>query len=120
MLALAVLWVYSMGMTTQRMTHGIAFTECPECGMAIGTHGLARHREQAHNVAPSTKGSKPKALTTGAASVLRKAIELGTITAADHPVADIAAPGLIRAGFLTDNGDGSFTVTEAGRARLTK
>lgn len=38
---------------TQRMTHGISFTKCPECLMPVGSRGLARHREQAHDVAPA-------------------------------------------------------------------
>jgi hypothetical protein len=102
---------------TQREIHGISFTECPECSQPVGQRGLARHREQAHGVAPTSKGRKPKALTTAAASMLRKAIELGTITAADV-LTTVAAPGLVRSGYLIDNGDGSFTVTDAGRARL--
>lgn len=106
-------------MTTQREVHGIRFIYCPECNIGIGVRGLARHREKIHGVAPATTGStrKPKALTTAAASMLRKAIKMGTITAADVLTA-VPADGLIRAGFLTANTDGSWTVTSAGVARL--
>jgi hypothetical protein len=93
----------------QRMAHGIDFTSCPECNVPTGTRGLARHRTQAHGVAPAVKGRKPKALTTAEASALRKAIAEGSI-----PTATIGFGLLLKAGFVTATGH----VTVAGRARL--
>lgn len=46
-------------MTSQRMAHGVQFTECPECGQSIGVRGLASHRAAAHGVVPVASKAKP-------------------------------------------------------------
>lgn len=43
---------------TQRESDGVRFHQCPECGVPQGQRGMARHREQAHGVAPMVKGAK--------------------------------------------------------------
>lgn len=48
------------------MRDRVAFTYCPECSVAIGTQGLARHRFAKHGVEPQTQkpaSSKLRRLT---------------------------------------------------------
>jgi hypothetical protein len=97
----------------------VNFQDCPECGVAYGIQGMARHRKQAHGVTPAVRGAaKPKALTTGSASALRCLIANTTATAADV-LAPTALDTLVKAGFATKSGE-TYTVTEAGIARLSR
>jgi hypothetical protein len=70
---------------TQRMTHGISFTKCPECLMPVGSRGLARHREQAHDVAPAA-GRRQAAARSRARKMVR---HYGTPAAALAALAQI-------------------------------
>lgn len=83
---------------TQRETHGVSFHNCPECGVNYGTRGMARHRKQAHGVAPATTGSKAKAtkgLTSRQITLLAK-LQEGPV--ASDTLTDIPAQGLERKG----------------------
>jgi hypothetical protein len=84
---------------TQRQAHGIQFSSCPECQIPIGVRGLARHREQAHGVAPATTGkgkpAKVKGLTARQQSLLTR-LQEGPV--ASDTLTDIPAEGLERKG----------------------
>lgn len=80
---------------TQRETHGVQFTRCPECDGTYGVRGLARHRKSAHGVAPvTTTAGKPRkvaGLTDRQRALLAK---LAAGPVASDALVDIVGKGL--------------------------
>jgi|ERR1041384_511887 hypothetical protein len=99
-------------MTTQRMTHGITFNQCPKCFVPMGQRGMAAHLKAQHGVqaATSRPARRPKALSTPATAALRRAITNGRID-----TDETGFGSLLKAGFVTADG----VVTADGIARLS-
>lgn len=97
---------------TQRESHGVQFTTCPQCpGATIGQRGLARHMEQMHGVAPASRKKAVK-LDRAAIAVLTEAAT-GTISEA-RLAYRTTIKSLIKKGLLTE----ALEITAAGRERV--
>lgn len=95
---------------TQRESHGIQFTACPECQATIGQRGLARHMEQIHGVAPATRKKAPK-LSPAEKAILVELAATGDLSEARRGY-KLAIKKLTRLALITE----SLEITEAGRA----